>query len=159
MATKKNKKTKKKKEKVEAGINRPVSTPEKTQAKQAMLQTPMPPPAFISDAIKEAKKKPEPKPEDDDVLAEGAKSDFWRILKRFIDYKLEIITSETASSVGSGKLTLEQIGFKSVLKDVVVEFGDGIKKYVEGRAAIIEQMKIDKQQEKKDEVSEKSGSE
>lgn len=159
MVTKKKTKKKKKKVKIEAGVNRPVESPEKTQAKQAILQTPMPPPAFISDAIKEAKKKPEPKPEDDDILVEGAKSDFWRILKRFIDYKTEIITNETAASVGSGKLTLEQIGFKSVLKDVVVDFGDGIKKYVEGRAAIIEQMKIDKQQEKKDEVSEKSGSE
>ena len=140
------------------GISQPESSPEKQAARQAHMQTPIPPPQFIAEALREAKKKPEPKSEDDEIVAEGANSDFWKILKRWIEWKQKGIKENTGQMLAGGTLTLEQIGMKVLWRDLIIEFGQDMIDFIENRATLVESIKREKQEENAEQARKQSES-
>lgn len=149
VAKKKQKKEKKKVEKpFEGGVSKPQATPEKQRAAQPVPQATIPPPAFIRDALTEAKKKPEPKPEDDKVVADGAASDFWKILKGFLEARTKILKENTGEAITSQPMSMEQIGVKLLWKDLITDAYQDIIDFVENRAKIVEEIRREEQKKK-----------
>ena len=103
----------------------------KQKAEQAI---PPAPPTFITEAIKEVRgMEKKPKPDDDKILAEGASSDFWRLLKLHIEGKIEQLSEYTTESVARGGYNLEEAGFRYILTDQISHALKDIIHYVEFR--------------------------
>ena len=99
----------------------------------AQQPTPViPPPAFIAGAIKEAKEtRVVPKDTDDKILAEGADSEFWRLLKDYINGTIEALKKKTTQAAIESGYNLELLGFRYVLMDQLENFGKDIINFVE----------------------------
>lgn len=132
-----------------------VGSVSKKEAEQAV---PASAPQFIVDTFRSVKEPPKIKPSDDAILADGADSEFWGILKRYINAKQAKIKTSVQEKFNSGSLSMEQIGLQSLMRDAVLDNLDDIIKKVEGTQAVIEEQKKRQQQEKADEASRKSKS-
>lgn len=126
----------------------------KVISKQASAQAvPSTPPEFISKAIEEAKAiGGKPSMNDDGVLVEGAASDFWKMLKGYIERKIDNLDKMTNKAVVAGGWNLEEAGLRFILKDQITHFGKDIIEYVEMRTKAHAQMV----QKSKDEEQEKA---
>lgn len=116
----------------------------KQDAEQAPV--PPPPPAFIREAFSQAKpNKLEPKPMDDKILADGADSDFWKLIKQRISDKINSLDSALAGAVqnkvGSEQIWLQDIGIRYLLKQIVSDNMADIINFVELRAKVAEEQK------------------
>ena len=128
------------------------SSTEKQSAEQPHLESVIPPPAFIAETLREVKQKPAPRPEDDEILADGAGSDFWKILKRFIEQSQKEVKNNIGLKIGSGTLTMEQLGLQFLSRDLVVDTFQGIVDFVENRANVVELLKIERQKKEAEEA-------
>lgn len=103
------------------------------KAKQAAEQAVVgpPPPAFISNVIKEAQKEAPPVgDQDQQLILQLAESDSWKVLKRYIEREKETLrTSMTESANKTGDL--QEIGLRYIVFEQIVFFGDKIIKFVE----------------------------
>ncbi len=113
------------------------------EAKQAVAPTSQrSSPSFIAEAIKEAKEaRMKPKEADDNVLAEGADSEFWRLIKKYIENSLKKLKDNTTKAAMESGFNLELLGFRYVLMDQISNFGGDIIKFVETRQKVVELMK------------------
>lgn len=101
---------------------------------------PTPPPAFIAEAIKEVNQaKPKVLPNEDKILADGAFSDFWKILKRFIENYQSNLKKSTSELALAGQFDLNAIGMKYLLADQIVSALQKVTDYVEGKARAVAQ--------------------
>lgn len=102
---------------------------------QEAEQAPVPPaPNFIRQAIKEARSvSMEVKDSDDKVMAEGADSDFWRILKRFIDSRIKTLEDLTSQKITSGNIDLQDVGLRYLISDQVTHALKEVIQFVELR--------------------------
>lgn len=132
-----------------------MATAEEKLNKQDAEQPPVPPPpAFIKQAIDDSKpKKLQPKDSDDKVLAEGADSTFWKLVKQRIDGKIETLESALAGAVqnrvGAESIWLQDIGIRYLLKQVVTDNLKDIINFVELRRRVAEEQKIQTANERK----------
>ena len=101
------------------------------------------PPAFIKQAIEDTKETEEPKETDDRVLASGADTDFWRLVKGFIERNIDGFKERTTQTVMASGFNLEEAGLRYTLTDQLAHFGRDIIKYVENRRKAVERMKKD----------------
>ena len=111
----------------------------KQEAEQAIPPTA---PSFIAEAIEDARKvEREPLPDEDEILAKGAESDFWKILKRYIQDKIKGLRELTTQAVVKAGFRLEEAGFRYVLTDQICHALEDVVGYVEFRRETIEKMK------------------
>jgi len=120
-------------------------------SKQAAEQiVPPGPPAFITEAIREAQEeKKKPKPEDDKVLADGAASDFWRLVRTHIEKKVERLQQYTTEAVVKSGYNLEEAGFRYILTDQISHALKDIIDFVEFRQKAVTEMEKAKKEAKR----------
>lgn len=97
-----------------------------------------PPPAFLKSVLTQSKKEPEMTPGEnrDRVMAEFAKSDAWKILRKYMEAKLVMLAKQLRdNSQDSG---LEEIGFRFLVADQVNAFTQQIINYVETVPKVME---------------------
>lgn len=132
-----------------------MATTEEKIKKQEAEQAPVPPaPAFIKQAIEDSRpKKLEPKDSDDKILAEGADSTFWKLIKQRIEDKIAGLESALSGAVqnrvGSESIWLQDIGIRYLLKQIVTDNLKDITNFVELRRRVAEEQKIEKANERK----------
>ena len=103
---------------------------EEQQAHQA------PPPAFLRSVIEQSEKEPQVDPgvERDKILADGSDSDFWKILKKFVEAKQIMLAKELREN--SKDASVEETGFRFLILDQVNTFAAQIISFVEAPKAI-----------------------
>jgi archaellum component FlaC len=107
----------------------------------------VPPPEFIRDVINKAQIKEKKLSEaDDNVIVEGAQSDFWKLIKNYIERYQKDLKAITSELVQQGQFDLNAIGMKYLLSDQISNALQKVIDYVENRARIVEQMKRDAQE-------------
>ena len=122
------------------------------QKQQAAEQVPLPPPppAFLKDVLEQNKIKPIPSEAEDKVIAEGAGSDFWKILKRIMLEKktrLEAITAEKARGLG---VNFNEIGFRYLMTDQLSNLIMDLVNFVENRKEAMRQIRETEEAEKQE---------
>lgn len=118
---------------------------------------PPPPPSFITEAIADSKAEAllPPDEKDDRNLAEGSYSDFWKLVKHFIENKQKRLKEMTqARVVASESLNMEDIGFRYLLSDQISMALQDVINFVENRAKLVEQIK--REQVENDKANQKS---
>lgn len=97
-------------------------TTEEIKARQDAEQAVVPPPpAFMQSVLNQSKETPTTNIDGEDkILLEGSDSEFWKILKRFIEAKQKRLTELTAEAVRSSKFDLQEVGFRYLIQDQVV---------------------------------------
>jgi len=112
----------------------------KQEAQQPVPITPTP--SFISEAIEESKRtRIEPKQTDDKTLAEGATSEFWRLVKDYIEGTIGALKKKTTQAAIESGYNLELLGFRYVLMDQLENFGKDIINFVEFKRSGYEEVK------------------
>jgi len=108
-----------------------------------------PPPAYISQAIEESKKaRVEPGDTNDTVLAEGSDSDFWKLVRGYIEMSMEKLKRVTAERMKETGFGLEEIGLRLLVENQLVGFGQDIINYVELRKKALEVKALEEQKKK-----------
>jgi hypothetical protein len=110
-------------------------------ARQAI--PPVPPPDFIKEIVEETKPKREVKPDEDKIIAQGSESDFWKILKRFIENYQENLKKTTRELATAGSFDLEAIGMKYLLSDQIVGALENVVSFVENKKKVVELKKVE----------------
>ena len=107
----------------------------------------VPPPDFIREAVNrnkiEVKKLSEA---DDNVIAEGKDSDFWKLVKGFVERYQKTLKESTTEMAQTGQFDLAAIGMRYLLSDQISSALQKVVDYVENRAKIVEQIKLQAQE-------------
>jgi len=95
------------------------------------------PPAFMKSVINQSKKEPEIKAgkDRDRVLAEGADSDFWKVVKSYIEAKQMMLAKQLRET--SGNVSVEETGFRFLILDQVNSFATQLITFVEAPKEIL----------------------
>ncbi len=95
------------------------------------------PPAFMRSVINQSRKEPEIKAgkDRDKVLADGADSDFWKVVKSFIEAKQMMLAKQLRET--SGNVSVEETGFRFLILDQVNTFATQLVTFVEAPKEIL----------------------
>lgn len=92
-------------------------------------------PAFLNDLYKE-KEEPKVKKGTAEKLIQGSESEFWTILKGFINRRREQLEQMTRESVRKDGFDLANTGFRYLIFDQVDAFAKDLISYVENPARL-----------------------
>lgn len=86
----------------------------------------------VGPVVDQSKEAPKIKTEakDDDVLAEGSTSDFWKLIRKYIDAKQRRLHELTSESV-RGSVNMQEVGFRYLIEDQVTHALRDIVEFVE----------------------------